>query len=125
MPTYAYECRDCGHGFEEFQSITAGALRKCPSCGRLKLQRLIGSGAAIIFKGGGFYQTDYRSKSYKAGEKAEKDGQGKDTKESSSSSKESGSKESGSKDSGSTEKGPADSAKPAATKPDKKNNKDS
>jgi putative FmdB family regulatory protein len=71
VPTYAYECRDCGHGFEEFQSITAGALRKCPRCGKLKLQRLIGPGAAVIFKGGGFYETDYRSKSYKDGEKAE------------------------------------------------------
>ena len=75
MPTYAYECKACGHGFEEFQSITAGALRKCPSCGKLKLARLIGPGAGIIFKGGGFYETDYRSSSYKAGEKAEKDSQ--------------------------------------------------
>jgi len=113
MPTYAYECRDCSHGFEQFQSITAGALRKCPSCGKLKLQRLIGSGAAIIFKGGGFYQTDYRSKSYQAGEKAEKDGQGKETKEGSSSSKSS------------KEKSPTDSEKPAATKADKKKTKDS
>ncbi|MEE9125726.1 MAG: zinc ribbon domain-containing protein, partial [Planctomycetota bacterium] len=64
MPTYAYECQTCGHDFEEFQSITAGALRKCPSCGKLKLQRLIGPGAGIIFKGGGFYETDYRSPSY-------------------------------------------------------------
>jgi putative FmdB family regulatory protein len=75
VPTYGYECQACGHGFEEFQSITAGARRKCPSCGKLKLQRLIGPGAAVIFKGGGFYETDYRSSSYKAGEKAEKDGQ--------------------------------------------------
>ena len=72
MPTYAYECQECGHAFEEFQSITAAALRKCPSCGKLKLRRLIGPGAAVIFKGGGFYETDYRSKSYKDGEKADK-----------------------------------------------------
>lgn len=72
MPTYAYECQACGHGFEEFQGITAAPLRKCPSCGKLKLQRLIGPGAAVIFKGGGFYQTDYRSRSYKDGEKADK-----------------------------------------------------
>jgi putative FmdB family regulatory protein len=63
MPTYDYECRECGHTFEQFQSITAGALRKCPECGRLKLRRLIGAGAGIIFKGSGFYETDYKRKS--------------------------------------------------------------
>ena len=72
MPTYAYECQACGHDFEEFQSMTAGALRKCPECGKLKLQRLIGPGAGIIFKGGGFYQTDYRSDGYKKAAEAEK-----------------------------------------------------
>ena len=73
MPTYAYECEACGHGFEEFQSITAKAKRKCPECGKLKLQRLIGPGAGIIFKGSGFYETDYRSSSYKKGQSADKD----------------------------------------------------
>ncbi len=63
MPTYDYECRDCGHEFEQFQSITAGALRKCPSCGKLKLRRLIGAGAGVIFKGSGFYETDYKRRS--------------------------------------------------------------
>lgn len=72
MPTYEYACRACGHRFEEFQSITAGALRKCPECGKLRLQRLIGTGAGIIFKGSGFYQTDYRSESYKQGAEADK-----------------------------------------------------
>lgn len=65
MPTYDYQCDDCGHAFEKFQSITARPLRKCPTCGKSKVRRLIGSGAGVIFKGGGFYQTDYRSKSYK------------------------------------------------------------
>ena len=60
MPTYEYECRNCGHLFEHFQSINAPLLKKCPECGKLKLKRLLGSGSGIIFKGSGFYQTDYR-----------------------------------------------------------------
>ena len=73
MPTYDYVCDACAHEFELFQSITAGVKRKCPECGRLKLRRLIGPGAAIMFKGSGFYKTDYRSESYKSGaEKAKK-----------------------------------------------------
>jgi len=70
MPTYDYECEACGHTFDRFQSITAPSIRKCPQCGKLKVRRLIGTGAGIIFKGNGFYQTDYRSASYrKAAEK--------------------------------------------------------
>ena len=69
MPTYEYECENCGHQFEQFQSITARPLKKCPECGKMKLQRLIGAGAGIIFKGSGFYQTDYRSESYKEAKK--------------------------------------------------------
>lgn len=65
MPTYDYHCDACNHEFEEFQSITADALTTCPACGRKKLRRLIGGGAAVVFKGSGFYQTDYRSESYK------------------------------------------------------------
>ena len=72
MPTYDYLCDSCDHQFELFQSITAGVKRKCPECGRLKLRRLIGPGAAIVFKGSGFYQTDYRSDSYKKGAEADK-----------------------------------------------------
>ncbi len=72
MPTYEYICENCGHEFEQFQSITAAALRKCPVCGRRGLKRLVGRGSGIIFKGPGFYQTDYRSESYKSGEKSEK-----------------------------------------------------
>jgi len=71
MPTYDYECGSCGHQFERFQSITARPAKKCPECGKLKLHRLIGGGAGIIFKGSGFYQTDYRSESYKTAAKAE------------------------------------------------------
>ncbi len=62
MPTYEYECEACGHSFEEFQSMSDKPLRKCPSCAKMKLQRLIGSGAGIIFKGSGFYETDYKRK---------------------------------------------------------------
>lgn len=72
MPTYDYLCGKCGHEFEKFQSITAGTLKKCPECGKMSLQRLIGTGSGIIFKGSGFYQTDYRSKSYNDGKNSEK-----------------------------------------------------
>jgi putative FmdB family regulatory protein len=72
VPTYAYQCKRCGYEFERFQSITAGAVRKCPKCGRNGLRRLIGTGAGIIFKGSGFYATDYRSESYKKAEQGEK-----------------------------------------------------
>ena len=71
MPTYDYECDACGHEFELFQSINDPVKRKCPECGKQKLRRLFGTGAAVVFKGSGFYQTDYRSDSYKKA--AEKD----------------------------------------------------
>lgn len=72
MPTYEYRCNACGHAFELFQSMTAPVKRKCPKCAKSKLERLIGTGAGIIFKGGGFYQTDYRSDHYKKAVEAEK-----------------------------------------------------
>ncbi len=72
MPTYEYVCDDCGHEFELFQSMSDGVKRKCPECGKLKLRRLIGSGAGVIFKGSGFYETDYRSDSYKKAAEADK-----------------------------------------------------
>jgi putative FmdB family regulatory protein len=72
MPTYDYVCGSCGHRFEEFQPMTAKALRKCPKCGKPALERLIGVGAGIIFKGSGFYETDYRSEGYKKAAEAEK-----------------------------------------------------
>ncbi len=62
MPTYQYECEACGHEFEELQSMTDKKLTKCPKCGKNKLARLIGSGAGMIFKGSGFYETDYKKK---------------------------------------------------------------
>lgn len=65
MPTYGYRCEACRHEFEEFQLITAKPLKKCPSCGKTRLIRLLGTGGAILFKGSGFYITDYRSESYK------------------------------------------------------------
>ncbi|MBL8879065.1 MAG: zinc ribbon domain-containing protein [Phycisphaerales bacterium] len=71
MPTYEYACEACQHQFEEFQSITADPLTKCPQCGRKKLRRLIGTGGGIIFKGAGFYHTDYRSESYKSAAESE------------------------------------------------------
>jgi putative FmdB family regulatory protein len=71
MPTYEYLCEKCEHEFEQLQPITAKALRKCPLCGKMSLKRLIGTGAGIIFKGSGFYQTDYRSESYKKATKSE------------------------------------------------------
>jgi putative FmdB family regulatory protein len=71
MPTYEYKCGSCDYEFEQFQSIKARPLRKCPQCGRNALNRLIGTGAGIIFKGSGFYETDYRSDSYKKEQKKE------------------------------------------------------
>ena len=79
MPTYDYICENCQYQFEQFQSITARPIRKCPKCGKVSLQRLIGAGAGVIFKGPGFYQTDYRSESYKKAQESEKTGTGKDT----------------------------------------------
>jgi len=74
MPTYEYKCEACGERFERFQSITADPIKKCPKCGRLKVKRLLGTGAGLIFKGSGFYITDYRSDSYKNSAKAESGG---------------------------------------------------
>jgi putative FmdB family regulatory protein len=71
MPTYQYKCEACGFEFEKFQSIKAPAVKKCPQCGKSQVKRLIGMGAGVIFKGGGFYATDYPSESYKSGAKAE------------------------------------------------------
>ena len=75
MPTYDYECNACGHQFELFQGINDPIKRKCPECGRLKLQRLFGTGAAVVFKGSGFYETDYRSADYKKAAAADKKSQ--------------------------------------------------
>lgn len=72
MPTYDYICDACQHEFEAYESIKADAQTVCPTCHEAKLRRKIGAGAAILFKGSGFYQTDYRSDSYKKGAAADK-----------------------------------------------------
>jgi putative FmdB family regulatory protein len=71
MPTYDYECSACHHTFEVFQGINDPVQKKCPECGKQKLNRLFGTGAAIVFKGSGFYQTDYRSEGYKKAAEAD------------------------------------------------------
>jgi putative FmdB family regulatory protein len=72
MPTYDYICDACQHEFEAYESIKADSQTICPACHEAKLRRKIGAGAAILFKGSGFYQTDYRSDSYKKGAEADK-----------------------------------------------------
>lgn len=79
MPTYDYHCDACEHEFELFQSIKENAKKKCPECGKPKLRRLFGTGAAIMFKGSGFYITDYRSDSYHKAAKADSHGGGGST----------------------------------------------
>ena len=90
MPTYDYHCDACEHEFELFQSISEPVKRKCPECGKMKLRRLFGTGAAIMVKGSGLYQTDYRSDSYNKG--AEADKKASEKKDSKSESKSSGTK---------------------------------
>jgi putative FmdB family regulatory protein len=115
MPTYEYKCEACGNQFEKFQSITAASLRKCPKCGKSRLKRLIGTGGGLIFKGAGFYGTDYRSESYKMGAKKESGGEpakaGGETKPAAE-----GAKPAAAADSGSSA-APAPAAKPAAENP--------
>ena len=72
MPTYDYDCGACGATLEIFQSMSEGPKRKCPECGASKLKRRIGTGAGILFRGSGFYETDYRSNSYKQAAEADK-----------------------------------------------------
>lgn len=120
MPTYDYRCKECGEELEIFQPITAKPKRKCPSCGRMALERLIGTGAAILFKGSGFYQTDYRSESYKKGAKADApasdsgtSGGGKDSDKGSS---KSAKPETGPKSSGDSKSAGSEARKPAPAK---------
>ncbi len=63
MPTYEYACPKCGHEFEQFQSMRDEPLKKCPKCKKTGVKRLVGGGAGLIFKGTGFYITDYKNKS--------------------------------------------------------------
>jgi putative FmdB family regulatory protein len=109
MPTYDYECDACGHRFELFQSISADPEKKCPECKKLKLRRLIGTGAAVMFKGSGFYQTDYRSESYKKSASA-------DSKTSSSGGSSDSSSSSSSSGSSSSSSSSKESSKPSSGK---------
>jgi putative FmdB family regulatory protein len=102
MPTYDYLCAGCGHELEIFQSMSESPKRKCPKCGKLKLERQIGMGAAVIFKGSGFYETDYRSESYKKGAQDEK--KGKSDAKSESKKKDAKTKDNKSKDAGPSKK---------------------
>jgi putative FmdB family regulatory protein len=95
MPTYDYKCKGCDHAWEEFQSIKAPPTKKCPSCGKSKAERQIGGGGGLIFRGSGFYITDYRSDSYK--KSAEADKPSSSSSESKSDSKSSGESKSSSK----------------------------
>jgi putative FmdB family regulatory protein len=116
MPNYDYECRACGHRFECFQKMTDPKLDRCPECGG-RLERLIGPGAGVVFKGSGFYQTDYRSKSYRDAARSERapaggEAAGKpDAGQPAGGAKEGGTKEGGTKKT--AEKRPAPEAKPS------------
>jgi putative FmdB family regulatory protein len=110
MPTYDYECDACNHRFELYQSISADPERRCPKCKKLKLRRLIGTGAAVVFKGSGFYQTDYRSDSYKKSAAAESKSSGEG---SSSESKSSADSSTSNKPESSTSK--SESSKPSTS----------
>src|SRR3954471_622807 len=104
MPTYDYHCDACQHEFEVFESITADPQKKCPKCKKNKLRRLFGAGGGLIFKGSGFYQTDYRGESYKKAAEADKP--------------KTESSDSGSKDSSSSKSETKSEGKVAATKTD-------
>src|SRR5688500_2523242 len=103
MPTYEYKCDACEAEFERFQSITAPAIKRCPECGKAKVRRLIGTGAGLIFKGSGFYITDYRDKSYADKAKSE-------------SGSASGDGQAETKSDGATSSEPKSESKPAAEK---------
>ena len=118
MPTYEYQCEACGNRFEKFQSITAAPLKKCIKCGKSKVRRLIGTGAGILFKGSGFYITDYRDSSYKEKAKAETGATMGDAKSSDAKSTEA--KSTDAKPATTNESKPAASAAKSESKPSKK-----
>ncbi len=115
MPTYDYICDACDHAWELFQKITDDPIRKCPHCGKLKAVRQFGTGAALMFKGSGFYETDYRSDSYKKSAEADKP---KKTE-----SKDAASKGTKSDSAGSNASTSSDSTSSTGTKPDSKGSK--
>lgn len=94
MPTYDYQCKACNHRMEAFHAMSADPLKDCPSCGKPELKRLIGPGAGLLFKGSGFYQTDYRSDGYKKAAREESGSGSKDTAKKETPAKESKTKES-------------------------------
>ena len=110
MPTYEYQCDACEHNFDEFQSINDKPLRKCPKCGKKKLRRVFGAGAAVLFKGSGFYETDYRSESYQKAAKADQEAPKSSSSTSAGDAKGASSSESSSKDKGAGGKGSKSSA---------------
>jgi len=101
MPTYEYECTKCGHRFDVFQQMSDDPLKRCPEC-RGKIERLISGGAGVIFKGSGFYTTDYRSEGYKKAAKADKQSSGGESKKGDSAKKPSSTKKDSGASSGST-----------------------
>jgi putative FmdB family regulatory protein len=117
MPTYDYECDACQHAWELFQKITDDPIKKCPACGKRKARRLFGTGAALMFKGSGFYETDYRSDSYKKSASADNKSEG-------GTSKEGSSKEGGSSDAKSEKKSDAASKPAPSTSSDTKPSSD-
>jgi putative FmdB family regulatory protein len=112
MPTYDYVCDACGHSFEQVQSIAQPALRKCPECSKRKLRRLFGTGAAVMFKGSGFYQTDYRSDSYRKAAEADKPAETSSAESKSSDGKPQGSQPAAEKGTEKTGSRPATDKKP-------------
>ena len=107
MPTYDYICDACEHAWELFQKITDDPVKKCPECGKKKAVRQFGTGAAIMFKGSGFYETDYRSDSYKKSAKADK----KSKSDSSDKKSDSGKSDSSAKSDSSSSSSKSDSSK--------------
>lgn len=97
MPTYAYRCKSCSHEFEEFQGISEPALVRCPSCGKDTLSKMISGGAGLVFKGSGFYLTDYKNTSSSSGDGEKKPSPPKETSETKSESKSADSKSTDSK----------------------------
>jgi len=115
VPTYEYRCKTCAHTFERLQPITAKPVRRCPECGKA-VERLIGTGAGIIFKGSGFYCTDYRSESYRQSAKSDSSSSSPSSASSASSSDSGGaSKSEGGGDSAAAKAGPAKTEKAAKT----------